>query len=532
MDAAVESPDGWVLERSARLTLLACILGSGIAFLDGSLVNVALPAIARDLGGGLAGQQWIVDGYLLTLGSLVLVGGSLGDLLGRRRVFAAGVSGFGAASLLCACSPSVEVLIGFRLLQGAAGALLVPNSLALIADTFAEHQRATAIGSWTSWTGIATIAGPLIGGAIVDSASWRWIFVVNIPAVAATLWLLQRAPAGTRIDVRIDWQGATLCALGLGLATLALIEQPSQGWGGPAVLPPLLGGIALLCAFVVRERTAVAPMMPLGLFRSRNFAVSNAATLALYGAIPAATFFLVLFLQQVRGVSALQAGASLLPTTVVIFLLAKRFGALADRTGPRLLMGVGPLVAAAGLTWLLALGKHGSYLAVVLPATTVLGLGLSMSVAPLTSTVMGSVDPDHDGVASGVNNAVARVGGLAAIAGIGAVVAARFSHSVRASLGPGAEVSAAARHPLSVDTAAFAPGQRVHAHIVLGHASVQALHVAITISIGLALMAGIAALVWIRDPAIATQMTVTPGGFPCVPPACSSPSPRQVPSRR
>jgi predicted MFS family arabinose efflux permease len=274
-------------------------------------------------------------------------------------------------------------------------------------------------------------------------------------------------------------------------------------------------------------------MMPLGLFRSRNFAVSNAVTLALYGAVPAATFFLVLFLQQVRGVPALQAGASLLPTTVVIFLLAKRFGALADRTGPRLLIGAGPLVAAAGLTWLLALGAHGSYLAVVLPATTVLGVGLSMSVAPLTSTVMGSVDPEHDGIASGVNNAVARVGGLAAIAAIGAVVAARFSEAVRVGLRTaGAGASTAARHPLSVGTAEFAPGRRAQARLVLEHASVQALHVAIAISIGLALIAGIAALLWIRDPGRPNQTTISPGGFPCVPPACSSPSPARLRPRR
>jgi predicted MFS family arabinose efflux permease len=271
-----------------------------------------------------------------------------------------------------------------------------------------------------------------------------------------------------------------------------LTSPPSttQGWLGTAVLPPLLAGFALLGAFLVREDTAAAPMLPLGLFRSRNFAVSNLATLALYGAIPAATFFLVLFLQQVRGASALEAGASLLPTTVVIFLPAKRFGALADRTGPRLLMGIGPLIAAVGLAGLLALGARGSYLAVVLPATTVLGLGLSISVAPLTSTVMASVDQDHDGVASGVNNAVARVGGLVAIAAIGAALAARFSDAVRTTLGTtSAGVSTAARHRYSINTSSFASDSRL------------------------------------TNPTTPATATVT-GGVLCVPPALSTSSPQ------
>jgi EmrB/QacA subfamily drug resistance transporter len=503
--------------HSRQLTLLACILGSGIAFLDGTLVNVALPAIGRDLGGGLAGQQWVVDGYLLSLGSLVLIGGSLGDLLGRRRMFAIGVACFGLTSAMCAISPSIDVLIALRLLQGVAGALLVPNSLAMIFDAFSEQERARAVGSWTSWTGVATVVGPLVGGAIVVSASWRWVFVLNVPAVLATLWLLRFAPAGERQpNVRIDWIGAALCAIGLGVGTFALIEEPSHGWVNAATWLPLAGGIAVLVLFVVREHTAKAPMMPLGLFRSRNFSIGNLSTLALYGAVPAATFFLVLFLQQVRGASALGAGAVLLPTTIMIFLFAKRFGALADRSGARLFMGVGPLVAAAGLGVLLTLHATGSYIATVVVGTAVLGLGLSISVAALTATVLGAVDQSHDGVASGINNAVARVGGLVAIAVIGAAVASRFSSTVHGAFkGDGPAIQAAASHPLTVDVSRFPLAERGHARTVLQLASIHSLRTALAISAGLAVIAGVVSLLGVRDRRSRVSAASTPGGAFC-----------------
>jgi EmrB/QacA subfamily drug resistance transporter len=503
--------------RSRQLTLLACILGSGIAFLDGTLVNVALPAIGRDLGGGLAGQQWVVDGYLLSLGSLVLIGGSLGDLLGRRRVFAIGVAGFGLTSALCATSPTIEVLIALRLLQGVAGALLVPNSLAMIFDAFSEQERARAVGSWTSWTGVATVIGPLVGGAVVVSASWRWVFVLNVPAVLATLWLLKFAPPGERQrDVRIDWIGAALCAVGLGVGTFALIEEPSHGWASAQTWLPLAGGLVVLTLFLVRERLAAAPMMPLGLFRSRNFSVGNLSTLALYGAVPAATFFLVLFLQQVRGASALGAGAVLLPTTIMIFLFAKRFGALADRFGARLFMGIGPLVAAAGLAVLLTLQASGPYVPTVVVGTAVLGLGLSVSVAALTATVVGAVDQSHDGVASGINNAVARVGGLVAIAVIGAAVASRFSSTVhRALAGGGRAVQAAASHPLTVGVSHFPLAQRAHARTVLHLASIDSLRVGLAISAALAVIAGVVSLLGVRDRRSAVSAASAPGGAFC-----------------
>jgi MFS family permease len=278
--------------RQKRMTLLACILGSATVFLDGTLVNVALPAIRADLHGGLATQEWVVDAYLLTLGSLLLVGGSLGDLFGRRKVFAIGVAGFGAASLLCAVAPTAATLIAARAIQGVAGALLTPSTLALIMDTFHEHERAAAIGTWTAWSGIATVLGPLVGGVLVQAASWRWIFVVNVPFVLATLWLLRFVPRSAPIrDTHVDWVGGALCALGLAGPIFALIEQPSYGWSAPQVWIPLVAGVALLAAFIAWERRCSAPMLPLSLFRARNFAVGNLATLVFYGALGASTFF-------------------------------------------------------------------------------------------------------------------------------------------------------------------------------------------------------------------------------------------------
>jgi predicted MFS family arabinose efflux permease len=385
----------------------------------------------------------------------------------------------------------------------------VPNSLAMIFDAFSEQERARAVGSWTSWTGVATVVGPLVGGAIVVSASWRWVFVLNVPAVLATLWLLRFAPAGERQpNVRIDWIGAALCAIGLGVGTFALIEEPSHGWVNAATWLPLAGGIAVLVLFVVREHTAKAPMMPLGLFRSRNFSIGNLSTLALYGAVPAATFFLVLFLQQVRGASALGAGAVLLPTTIMIFLFAKRFGALADRSGARLFMGVGPLVAAAGLGVLLTLHATGSYIATVVVGTAVLGLGLSISVAALTATVLGAVDQSHDGVASGINNAVARVGGLVAIAVISSTVHGAFK-------GDGPAIQAAASHPLTVDVSRFPLAERGHARTVLQLASIHSLRTALAISAGLAVIAGVVSLLGVRDRRSRVSAASTPGGAFC-----------------
>ena len=299
------------MTRRQQLTLIAAILGSGVALLDSTIVNVALPAIERDLGGGLAGQQWVANAYLLALGSLILIGGSLGDIYGERRIFAIGVGAFGVFSLLCAVAPTIEVLIAARALQGAAGALLTPSSLAIIVAAFPIGQRAAAIGSWTAWGGIAAIVGPLLGGVIVDNASWRWVFAINVPLVIATVVLVLAAVPATEGEAtrRVDFVGALLCVLGLGGFVFALIEQPQYGWSSPVIWVPLVAGTAVFGLFLVHERRTAEPMLKLELFQRRNFAVANAETLSLYAGISILFFYLVIYLQQVAGYSAVRAGS-------------------------------------------------------------------------------------------------------------------------------------------------------------------------------------------------------------------------------
>jgi EmrB/QacA subfamily drug resistance transporter len=503
--AAVSAP----YTRTQRLTLLACILGSSAAFLDGTIVNVALPAIRASVHGGLVTQEWVVDGYLLTLGSLLLIGGSLGDVFGRRRIFAIGVGGFGLASLCCAIAPDAQLLVAARAVQGVAAALLVPSNLALIMDNFSLKQRAAAIGSWTAWTGIATVAGPLIGGLLIQIASWRWVFLINLPLVVVTLYLSRAIPPHEgSTHAHVDWIGGALGALGLAGLIFALIEQPNYGWGDPRVWGTMAAGCALLLMFVWWERRCTAPMLPLGIFRVRNFGVGNLSTFFLYGGLSVVFFFLVVFLQQVGGYRPLVAGLATLPVSILMFLLARRFGALADRFGPRLFMGIGPLVATAGLLLLLRIGLRPDYLRDILPGVLLIGLGLSITVAPLTATVLSAAPAEHSGLASGVNNAVSRVGGLIAIALAGAVVSAHFysqvQHALAASVsgaGSSSGIKQAASATLQVhDVSGFAAAQRPHVEAILQAASVSAFHLGMVLAAGLAAFAGILSLTGIRNP--------------------------------
>ena len=507
-----------------RLVLVAAILGTTVVTVDSTVVNVALPAIADDLGGGLAGQQWTSNAYLVTLSSLLLIGGSLGDLFGERRMYVVGVAGFGVTSLLCALAPTIEMLVLARALQGVSGALLTPAALAVIVAAFPPDERGKAVGAWTAWGGIGTVLGPLIGGQLVDTASWRWIFAINIPIVLLTLFIVFRAvPEGRERDpdARVDVVGATLCALGLAGMTFGLIEQPLRGWSDPAVFLSLAIGAALFAGFITWEARTDHPMLPLGLFRRRNFAVGNIETFSMYGGLGLLFFFLVLFLQQVAGYNALEAGLSSIPVTLVMFTLSTRFGMLADRHGPRFFMGVGPLVAAVGLAWFLRLDADVDYLTDLLPGLLVFALGLSMTVAPLTATVLADADESNAGIASGVNNAIARVASLIAIAGVGAVVAASFGSQLEDELG-----NQAARNPqiaAAVDDAksqplaelrvpGLPPGEQAELTEASQDASIRAFRVGIGISTVLVALGGLLGLLGIVNPRRRVEAEDCPGG--------------------
>lgn len=408
-----------------RRVLFVAILASFVSILDGSVVNLALPAISRELGGGLTSQQWIVDAYLLTLGALILVAGSLSDLFGRVRILVWGLMGFAATSVLCGFAVNDTMLIVARALQGVAGAMLVPSSLALIISAFSGAAQSKAIGQWTAWTGVAAIAAPLIGGVSVDFLSWRFVFFINLLPIAVCLpllWGLRSSDAPNDPGAKVDWLGAALAVAGLGGVVHAMIEQGSYGWGSPLVLVPFSVGTLALLAFVLHERRAAQPMMPLSLFAIRNFWVGNIATFLIYGALSLGFFALGLYLQQVAGMSATVAGLALLPSTVLMLFLASWFGSLAGRFGPRLFMGLGPIVAGLGFLWLLNLSAAFDYWWQVLPALILFGLGLACTVAPLTAGILGSVSAERAGIGSAVNNAVARIAGLVTVALAGAMM--------------------------------------------------------------------------------------------------------------
>jgi EmrB/QacA subfamily drug resistance transporter len=395
----------------------AAILGSGIVFLDGTVVNVALPAIRRDLGGGLTGLQWVLDSYLLLLGSLIIFGGSLGDLFGRKRLFMLGLAGFTVSSALCAIAPNIVTLILARGLQGIAGALLVPNSLALVSSSFSAEERGAAIGAWSGFAGVSTAVGPFLGGYLVDAASWRFVFFINLPLAAFTYWVAYRhVPEIKGMDAKPDYGGATVAAIALGGVVYALIEGPGKGFTSPVVLGALVIGLVAAACFPLVERAHSQPMIPGGLFKSMQFTGANLVTFGVYGALSGSIFLLVIELQVSMGYSALEAGAATFPITLVMLLFSSRMGRLSSRIGPRWPMTVGPLIVAVGLALFYRVHPGVSYLGGVFPAVIVFSVGLTITVAPLTSAVMSAAPEMWQGVASGVNNAVARIAGLIAVA--------------------------------------------------------------------------------------------------------------------
>jgi EmrB/QacA subfamily drug resistance transporter len=484
--------------------LATTILGSSMAFVDGTAVNVALPALQRDLGATVGGVQWVVEGYALLLAALILVGGALGDRYGRRAMFTTGVALFALTSAACGLAPGIGWLIAARVAQGASAALLVPGSLAILSASFPPESRGRAIGTWSAFTGVTAAIGPLVGGWLVDHASWRWVFFLNLPLAAAVLGLAAwRVPESRDPETasRLDWAGAALATLGLGGVTFGLIELPARGALGASALLALGGGIAALAGFVFAEARSPAPMMPLGLFRSRNFAGANLLTFCLYAALGGALFFLPFDLIQVQRYSAAAAGAALLPFVVLMFLLSRWAGGLVDRYGPRLPLVVGPTVAAAGLALFALPGVGAGYWRSFFPAVTMLGLGMAVCVAPLTTTVMGAVDTRHAGLASGINNAVARVASLLAVAAFGLAVLGAFQHGLERRLStldlpPRAREAIAAQSlklaaievPHDLDAAARAGVQRA-----VAESFVDGFRLAMLIGAGLALLSAAAA---------------------------------------
>ena len=483
-------------EKRKRLTLAATILGSSMAFIDGSVVNIALPTIQQALHADATATQWIVNAYLLMLGALVLVGGSAADLYGRRRIFLVGIAVFTAASIACGGSANVTALIISRAVQGLGAALLTPASLAMLGATFDEHERSHAIGIWAGAGALTSAAGPVLGGWLVDQISWRAIFLLNVPLALAAAGLAIRFACESNDPQakRLDWIGAAVVGIGLGAITWGLSTIPASGFHDRSVLASLGVGAVFLILFVaVEARAGEQAMMPLSLFRSRNFSATNALTLLLYFALGGALYYLPFGLIRLGGYSSTQAGAALLPFALIMGFGASFAGDLADRFGPRLSLTVGPLIAACGLA-LLAFADFGkSYWAGVFPAICVLAIGMTITVPPLTSTVMASVGKAHAGIASGVNNAVARVAGLLAVAALGAVLFASFSHYL------GGQPSTHANDALN----AVLAGQDGVAQDAIG-AFDRALRTVMLVAALCAALAGIAGWLWIQPIGSAT----------------------------
>ena len=433
LDAPVQSKGALEAPKSSRWTLIATILASSMTFIDGTVVNVALPALQAELNATITDVQWVVEAYALFLGALILVGGAMGDQLGRKRVFIFGVVSFTAASILCGVAPSPRLLIIARALQGIGAAFLVPGSLAIISAAFSDAERGRAIGTWSGFSAITTAIGPVVGGWLIDNVSWRAAFFVNVPRAVIVLVLSlrfieeSRDPSRTK---RIDWLGALLAVIGLGGVVFGLLEWPRLGPAHALVIGSLAIGAVCLALLVIVERRAQNPMLPLDLFRSRTFTLANVLTLLLYGALGVIFFLLPLYLIQVQHYSATAAGAALVPFAVIMFALSRWAGGLVARVGARLPLTVGPVIAAVGVVLFARGGADASYWTTVFPAVCLLGLGMTITVAPLTTTVMGAVDSHRAGVASGINNTVARVAGLLTIAVFGVLLANRFNAEV------------------------------------------------------------------------------------------------------
>jgi EmrB/QacA subfamily drug resistance transporter len=477
-----------------KWVLAATILASSMAFIDGTVVNVALPALQSALHASATQLQWVVESYALLLASLLLCGGSLGDLYGRRRFFLLGVTLFTLASIACGLAPSIGLLVTARAIQGVGAALLIPGSLAIISASFPESERGRAIGTWSGFTAITTATGPVLGGWLVQHVSWRCVFLINIPLAIAVLWIAQAHITESHNEQEtggLDWPGAILVTSGLGTVTYALIQAPT---GGRSILICGIAGVLLLAAFIVVELRSAHPMMSLQLFRSRDFTGTNLLTLMLYGALGGLLFFLPLDLIQVQHYTATQAGASLLPLVILIFLVSRWSGGLIATYGARLPLTIGPLIAAAGFLLMLRCGLPAPYWTTVFPAVATLGLGLAVTVAPLTTAVMQSLPATESGIASGVNNAVSRIASLLAVAVFGLVLTAGFNHSLNKAL-PTVALSNTDRQSLPTERSKLAGATTADPQLrqALDIAFVHGFHDIIWISATLAFLSAVAA---------------------------------------